>query len=362
MFLILSEYFGRQTKLKVVLNKPNNASEDPYTDPSTESLIFIIIGSALFLLSLSILFIVWYKFKFSRKRHLTDLELDTFRNGCNFEYDYDVCNLLDSLKFDSAFEISKHRVELKNRIGRGRFGHVYKSLLNNEVIVAVKLPHNECLKESFMSMLVEVKILCYIGFHPFIVRFIGAYTEEVKQGKLYIITEYCENGCLHSYLRDQRSTMHMSRRAELGSIDINNFCRFSYQIAKGMAYIADKNVIHGGLSARNVLLTADLVCKVGDFGLSRRLYESPEYVKKTKGPIPWRWLAIESLKNRTFTTKSDVWSFGVTLWEIFTYCKLTIFTLTRDPQGVLPELRLGIRMLSTFYIWFEISIRFANTY
>jgi len=93
--------------------------------------------------------------------------------------------------------------------------------------------------------------------------------------------------------------------------------RWSREIANGMCYLASKKVVHADLASRNVLLTLDKEAKICDFGLSRRLYDYSNYVKQNQEPLPWRWMPPEALKFLQFNEKSDVWAYGVTLWEMY---------------------------------------------
>ncbi|XP_046747840.1 vascular endothelial growth factor receptor 1-like [Diprion similis] len=96
---------------------------------------------------------------------------------------------------------------------------------------------------------------------------------------------------------------------------------WAWQVSRGMDYLSSRNVLHGDLAARNILLADDNVVKICDFGLAKNMYKDDNYKKKGDGPLPIKWMAIESIRDRIFSTQSDVWSFGIVLWEFFTLAR-----------------------------------------
>ncbi|XP_014228085.1 vascular endothelial growth factor receptor kdr-like isoform X1 [Trichogramma pretiosum] len=92
---------------------------------------------------------------------------------------------------------------------------------------------------------------------------------------------------------------------------------WAFQVARGMEYLCKRKVLHGDLAARNILLAENNVVKICDFGLAKSMYKDENYQKKSDGPVPIKWMAIESIRDRVFSTQSDIWSFGIVLWEFF---------------------------------------------
>ncbi|XP_065210979.1 vascular endothelial growth factor receptor 1-like [Planococcus citri] len=117
--------------------------------------------------------------------------------------------------------------------------------------------------------------------------------------------------------------------------------RWSFHVARGMEYLASRKILHGDLAARNILLAEGNIAKICDFGLAKSMYQNEEY-KSSKTILPVKWMAIESLRDRIFSTQSDVWSFGITMWEFFSLAVLPYPDL--DNSEVYKKLVSGYRL------------------
>ncbi|THD19358.1 Tyrosine-protein kinase receptor [Fasciola hepatica] len=146
---------------------------------------------------------------------------------------------------------------------------------------------------------------------------------DVAPNSPLVIMELMSEGDLASYLR------HLGDRG-LGSVEPDQAYLWATQIADGMAYLTSKHYVHRDLAARNCLVSANLVVKIGDFGLCRQVYDRNYYQKLGHGRLPIRWMAPESLESAYFTSQSDVWSFGIVLWEIATMASLPYRGLSHD--------------------------------
>ncbi|KAJ8034984.1 Tyrosine kinase receptor Cad96Ca [Holothuria leucospilota] len=221
----------------------------------------------------------------------------------------------------------KNRLHFHEKLGSGAFGNVYKAeargiLTPKELtVVAVKVLKDDAEETDKKEFMKEIELHKSLDIHPNVVSMYGYCIDEYST---YLILEYLCNGNLLTHLR-KLLTSHRNTRQEAelkGETNLlmtnSPLMMFAVQVASGMEYLSSKKCIHRDLAARNILLDDALVCKVSDFGLSRDISEGNEYLMKSKGRVPVRWMAPESLVQNTYTTKSDVWSYGIVLWEIVT--------------------------------------------
>ncbi|XP_074209252.1 focal adhesion kinase 1 isoform X2 [Camelus bactrianus] len=201
------------------------------------------------------------------------------------------------------YEIQRERIELGRCIGEGQFGDVhqgaYTSPENPALAVAIKTCKN-CTSDSVREKFLQEALTMRQFDHPHIVKLIGVITEN----PVWIIMELCTLGELRSFLQVRKY-----------SLDLASLILYAYQLSTALAYLESKRFVHRDIAARNVLVSSHDCVKLGDFGLSRYMEDST-YYKASKGKLPIKWMAPESINFRRFTSASDVWMFGVCMWEI----------------------------------------------
>ncbi|KAL1790649.1 vascular endothelial growth factor receptor 2 [Sigmodon hispidus] len=282
----------------------------------------------------------------------------------------------ERLPYDaSKWEFPRDRLKLGKPLGRGAFGQVIEAdafgidKTATCKTVAVKMLKEGATHSEHRALMSELKILIHIGHHLNVVNLLGACTR--PGGPLMVIVEFCKFGNLSTYLRGKRTefvpykskgarfrqgkdyvgelSVDLKRRldsitssqssASSGFVEekslsdveeeeasedlykdfltLEHLICYSFQVAKGMEFLASRKCIHRDLAARNILLSEKNVVKICDFGLARDIYKDPDYVRKGDARLPLKWMAPETIFDRVYTIQSDVWSFGVLLWEIF---------------------------------------------
>ncbi|XP_063360394.1 tyrosine kinase receptor Cad96Ca-like isoform X2 [Cydia amplana] len=220
------------------------------------------------------------------------------------------------------WEFPRHRLRIFNIVGEGAFGQVWRAQAididgkKGEQTVAVKTLKENASEKEKTDLVQELIVMKNLGTHPNVVRLIGCCTE--KEPTL-VIMEFVSLGKLQQFLRDSRAERHYGN-THAGSqfLTSRDLTHFAYQVARGMDFLSSKGIIHRDLAARNVLITEERMCKVADFGFARDVAGTHVYERKSDGRLPIRWMAPESLYDDIFSVKSDIWSFGVLLWEIVT--------------------------------------------
>ncbi|XP_037120738.1 focal adhesion kinase 1-like isoform X9 [Syngnathus acus] len=204
------------------------------------------------------------------------------------------------------YEIQRDRIELGCCIGEGQFGDVHQGVYNipdkPALAVAIKTCKN-CTSDSVREKFLQEALTMRQFDHPHIVKLIGVITEN----PVWIIMELCTLGELRSFLQVRKY-----------SLDLATLILFAYQLSTALAYLESKRFVHRDIAARNVLVSSIDCVMLGDFGLSRYMEDS-SYYKASKGKLPIKWMAPESINFRRFTSASDVWMFGVCMWEILMY-------------------------------------------
>ncbi|XP_039287405.1 epidermal growth factor receptor [Nilaparvata lugens] len=204
--------------------------------------------------------------------------------------------------------IKEHELRKGGVLGYGAFGTVYKGVWvpegeNIKIPVAIKVLRECTGAETTKEFLEEAYIMVTV-VHPNLLQLLAV----CLTSKMMLVTQLMPLGCLLDYVRNNKD--------KIGSKPLLNWCT---QIARGMAYLEEKRLVHRDLAARNVLVQTPNCVKVTDFGLAKLLDINEDQYKAAGGKMPIKWLALECIQHRIFTHKSDVWAFGVTVWELLTY-------------------------------------------
>uniref|UniRef100_A0A4W6C2Z2 receptor protein-tyrosine kinase n=1 Tax=Lates calcarifer TaxID=8187 RepID=A0A4W6C2Z2_LATCA len=233
-----------------------------------------------------------------------------------------------------ALEYPRNNIQYVRDIGEGAFGRVFQARAPNLLpmesftMVAVKMLKEEASADMQNDFQREAALMAEFD-HPNIVRLLGV----CAVGKpMCLMFEYMAHGDLNEFLRRRSPTQSVrtlshaslsgrsfSSEMEAGPLSCSEQLSISKQIAAGMAYLSERKFVHRDLATRNCLVGEEMVVKIADFGLSRNIYSADYYKANENDAIPIRWMPPESIFYNRYTTESDVWAYGVVLWEIFSH-------------------------------------------
>ncbi|XP_031710867.1 discoidin domain-containing receptor 2 isoform X1 [Anarrhichthys ocellatus] len=254
----------------------------------------------------------------------------------------------------SMREFPRDKLTFKEKLGEGQFGEVHlceaegmQDFLDEDLsiegnrdsplLVAVKTLREDANKNARNDFLKEIRIMSRLR-DPNIVRLLAVC---VDTDPLCMITEYMENGDLNQFLCNLRlkeaaddDKMDQEEKEGESMVSYSKLIGMAVQISSGMKYLSSLNFVHRDLATRNCLVGKNYTIKIADFGMSRNLYRGDYYRIQGRAVLPIRWMSWESILLGKFTMASDVWAFGVTLWEILTLCKKQPYSQLSDEQVI----------------------------
>ncbi|CAG7723244.1 unnamed protein product [Allacma fusca] len=237
---------------------------------------------------------------------------------------------IQNVDIPEEWEVPRDKVELKKELGQGSFGMVYEGVLCDfipsisRMKCAVKTVAREAPSEDRARFLQEALIMTQMNTHH-VVKLLGVIS---KTQPTFVVMELMLLGDLKKYLRSRRPEEVGSKG--LPPPTLKEIIRMAAEIADGMAYLDSHSLVHRDLAARNCMVSENVTVKVGDFGMTKDVFETEYYRKATKGLLPVRWMAPESIRDGVFSIKSDCWSFGVVLWEMATLAASPYQGFTND--------------------------------
>ncbi|KAL1449757.1 hypothetical protein WDU94_002235 [Cyamophila willieti] len=252
---------------------------------------------------------------------------------------------------DDKWEISRQSVKLGNTLGEGAFGKVVqaevRSIFKPDTIttVAVKMLREDHLDAEMIALVSEVEVIKMIGKHVNIINLLGVCSQG---GPLYVIVEFAQHNNLRDFLIKHRpppeySNVLVSAVFSRVVLTEEDLASFAHQVANGMQYLHSKKCLHRDLAARNVLVSENYIMKIADFGLARDVQGKDYYRIASQGLLPMKWMALESLSHHVFKYESDVWSYGILLWEVMTFGEAP-YPSIQDWNSMINFLRSGHRL------------------